>query len=173
VVLAMQRVHEDDLAGHLLEKGGWSQLRLPAIAAEAEEITLEPQQLTAAQLEEVRRHLGSHLFEARYQQDPIPAGGTLIKAEWLVGYTGVPDTAGGFAEVVQSWDVASKAGGHNDWSICTTWGIRDGTYWLLDVRRCARAGRGCELGHHAHPGTAIAGGAAVVPIRPKLDKSAR
>ncbi len=31
-VLVMQRLHEDDLAGHLLEAGGWDLLCLPAIA---------------------------------------------------------------------------------------------------------------------------------------------
>ena len=28
----MQRLHQADLTGHLLEKGGWNQLVLPAIA---------------------------------------------------------------------------------------------------------------------------------------------
>ena len=88
VVLVMQRVHEDDLAGHLLEKGGWSLLRLPAIATEAEAVALgqgrvhrrapgellEPGRLAMAELEEARRHLGAQLFEAQYQQDPVPAG---------------------------------------------------------------------------------------------------
>ena len=149
MVLVMQRVHEDDLAGHLLEKGGWSLLRLPAIATEAEAVALgqgrvhrrapgellEPGRLSMAELEEARRHLGAQLFEAQYQQDPIPAGGTLIKADWLATYAGPPPGPDGFPEVVQSWDVASKAGGGNDWSVCTSWGLRDGRYWLLDVRR--------------------------------------
>jgi hypothetical protein len=107
VVLVMQRVHEDDLAGHLLEKGGWSLLRLPAIAAEAEEVALgrgrvhrrapgellEPGRLAMPELEEARRHLGAQLFEAQYQQDPVPAGGALIRAEWLAAtYAGPPVT---------------------------------------------------------------------------------
>ena len=148
VVLVMQRVHEDDLSGHLLEKGGWSLLRLPAIATEAEEIglgrgrlhrrapgaLLEPGRLTLEQLEEARRHLGSHLFEAQYQQDPIPAGGTLIQAEWLRTGAAAPDS-GRFKQVVQSWDVAAKAAAGNDWSVCTTWGIQGKQYHLLDVLR--------------------------------------
>ena len=28
----MQRLHPNDLVGHLLEQGGWSHLNLPAIA---------------------------------------------------------------------------------------------------------------------------------------------
>lgn len=30
VIVVMQRLHEDDLTGHLLEKGGWRELSLPA-----------------------------------------------------------------------------------------------------------------------------------------------
>ena len=32
----MQRLHEDDLTGHVLESGGWKVLRFPAIAEEDE-----------------------------------------------------------------------------------------------------------------------------------------
>jgi hypothetical protein len=32
IVVVMQRLHENDLAGHLLEQGGWEHLDLPAIA---------------------------------------------------------------------------------------------------------------------------------------------
>lgn len=34
IVAVMQRLHEDDLAGHLLQAGGWHHLDLPAIAVE-------------------------------------------------------------------------------------------------------------------------------------------
>src|SRR5213593_1497498 len=34
IVVVMQRLHENDLAGHLLGQGGWEHLDLPAIAVE-------------------------------------------------------------------------------------------------------------------------------------------
>jgi hypothetical protein len=34
IIVVMQRLHEDDLAGHLLRQGTWSHLDLPAIAVE-------------------------------------------------------------------------------------------------------------------------------------------
>src|SRR5262252_1186930 len=34
IVVVMQRLHENDLAGHVLEQGGWEHLDLPAIAVE-------------------------------------------------------------------------------------------------------------------------------------------
>jgi len=36
---------------------------------------------------------------------------------------------------VQSWDTASKANKTNDFSVCTTWLLRDADYYLLDVLR--------------------------------------
>lgn len=32
IILIMQRLHEDDLVGHVLEREGWEVLSLPAIA---------------------------------------------------------------------------------------------------------------------------------------------
>jgi hypothetical protein len=42
VVIVMQRLHEDDLAGRLLEKGGWPHLKIPAIAEQEERIPIGP-----------------------------------------------------------------------------------------------------------------------------------
>ena len=38
IILVMQRLHDEDLVGHLLRKGGWDHLNLPAIAAQGEDI---------------------------------------------------------------------------------------------------------------------------------------
>lgn len=209
IAVVMQRVHEDDLSGHLLERGGWYHLCLPAITTEDADIPLdarrvwrrrrgdllEPGRLAAEHLEEARRHLGSHLFEAQYQQDPMPAGGTLIRAEWL---RPVPDGEGRdndcFEQVVQSWDVASKVGGKNDWSVCTTWGVRRRQYVLLHVLRerlefpdlLHRAAEIAQrfsahriLVEDASSGSALAQAlralvtCPVIAIKPKLDKPAR
>src|SRR4029077_11203325 len=40
IVVVMQRLHQDDLSGHLLERGGFEHLCLPAIAERAETIQL-------------------------------------------------------------------------------------------------------------------------------------
>src|SRR5438270_592991 len=36
IILIMQRLHEDDLVGHVMSQGGWTVLRFPAIADEDE-----------------------------------------------------------------------------------------------------------------------------------------
>src|SRR5205085_3949342 len=40
IVLVMQRLHVDDLVGHLLQEGGWYPLNLPAIAEDEESVEL-------------------------------------------------------------------------------------------------------------------------------------
>ena len=40
IVVVMQRLHENDLAGHLLAQGGWEHLDLPSIAVENRSIAL-------------------------------------------------------------------------------------------------------------------------------------
>jgi predicted phage terminase large subunit-like protein len=36
---------------------------------------------------------------------------------------------------VQSWDTANTSGEFSDYSVCTTWGVLNGQYYLLDVFR--------------------------------------
>jgi predicted phage terminase large subunit-like protein len=148
VVVVMQRLHEDDLAGHLIEQGGWHHLELPAIAVEDSTIPIGPGRLftrrrgevlhaereSQAALERIKAEIGSLKFSAQYQQRPIPVEGNLIKREWIKWYTSAP-SRGSSTEVVQSWDVASTTAHTGDWSVCTTWLRVKRNYYLLDVWR--------------------------------------
>lgn len=148
IVLIQQRLHEADLAGVLLKQGGWTHLDLPAIAEEASEIDLgwrgsierseggllHPQRLPRDLLERRRTELGSYVFAAQYQQRPAPLGGGLIKWGWFKTYDRRPDPAPK-DRIVQSWDTASKADESNDYSVCSTWKVRDGSAWLTDIYR--------------------------------------
>jgi hypothetical protein len=104
IILIMQRLHEDDLTGHLLDQGGWELLRLPAIAEADEEHeiasvlggtrhyrrriseALHPEREPLGILQEMRRTLGEYNFAGQYQQSPAPLDGGLIKREWLNFY---------------------------------------------------------------------------------------
>jgi predicted phage terminase large subunit-like protein len=148
VVVVMQRLHEDDLTGHLLAKGSFDLLRLPSIASEAEELPigpgrahrraagepLQPGRESLEVLAGIRATVGSRVFQAQYQQTPVPAEGNLFKAAWLRRYTTAlvrqPTDM-----LAQSWDTASKVGAGSDYSVCTTWLIRQQSYYLLDVCR--------------------------------------
>ncbi len=151
IAIIMQRLHQDDLVGHVLEQDKWKVLSFPAIAEEDETHVIEnpygrklfvrkPGDLLHAErdsqatLDKIRHTVGTYNFSSQYQQNPIPIGGNIIKVDWLRYYD--PDEiAEGFHYYVQSWDTANKTADLNDYSVCTTWGIRDGKYYLLHVFR--------------------------------------
>ena len=148
IIVVMQRLHVDDLVGHLLEQGGWSQLNLPAIA-EVEQIVpigpgrshhrqpgeaLHPEREPRSILEELRRSMGSLDFSAQYQQEPVPPGGNLIKWSWLTLYDDPPDLQQG-DQLIVSWDTAMSAGELSNYSACVVLQVREGAVCILDVVR--------------------------------------
>ena len=148
IIIVMQRLHQDDLVGHVLDKEDWEVLSIPAIAMEdttyrigegaralyhrrAGEV-LHPGREPLAWLEVAKRNLGTLNFSAQYQQNPLPAEGNAIKRDWLSSY----DSARGpFDLVIASWDTASTLSESSDWSVGTVWGARGQHYYLLDVIR--------------------------------------
>ena len=55
----------------------------------------------------------------------------MIKRDWVRRYDQLPVEG----SVIESWDTASKEGGQNDWSVCTTWLLYEKKYYLIDVLR--------------------------------------
>jgi predicted phage terminase large subunit-like protein len=148
IICVMQRLHENDLTGMLLEHSGWDHLSLPAIATQDETImlarggvfrrregdVLHQEREPIAVLNELKDAMGSYAFEAQYQQQPMPADGNLFKAEWL---RTSPDGVGtdGYGEIVQSWDTAIKTGSSNDYSVCITARIIRKEIHIIDIWR--------------------------------------
>ena len=151
IVVIMQRLHEDDLVGHLLRQQGWRVLSFPAIAEVDETHVVEtlfgrrtyrrragealhPQWESLATLETIRQTIGTYNFAGQYQQSPAPAGGGMVRAQWFGRYD--PETLDrNFEQVIQSWDTANKASELADYSVCTTWGLKKGHFYLLNVFR--------------------------------------
>jgi predicted phage terminase large subunit-like protein len=151
IIIVMQRLHQDDLVGHVLEQGGWDVLSFPAIAEEDERHqisnvfgqsvyerkageVLDPSRESLETLLRIKETIGAYNFSSQYQQNPTPLGGAIVQKEWLIHY----DIAGPlphFSMVLQSWDTANKSGQLNDYSVCTTVGYHNGKYYLLDVVR--------------------------------------
>lgn len=151
IIIVQQRLHEDDMIGHVQEIAGFELLSFAAIAQEDEThvirtpfgtVTrsrrageaLHPERESLAVLEKQRILLGTEFFAAQYLQSPTPPGGGLIKLAWFNRYD--PAKKPAFTRVIQSWDCAAKAGQLNDYSVCTTWGITYGKdIYLLHVLR--------------------------------------
>ena len=148
IVIVMQRLHVDDLVGHVLERDDWEMVSLPAIATKdtchrlsnvpgdvyrrrvGELLHVEREPM--AVLEQMRRAQGSLTFQAQYQQDPAPIGGNVIQRSWLRSYDIPPSR---FDRIVASWDTASTLSETSDWSVGTVWGAVALDYYLLDVVR--------------------------------------
>src|SRR5690349_890316 len=151
IVIVMQRLHEDDLVGHVLAQEPWEVLSFPAIA-EADEVhevetivgsrcftrrrgeALHPDREPLDTLDRLRRTIGEYNFAGQYQQSPAPLGGGLVKAKWFKRYrqSEMPER---FDRIVQSWDTANKATELSDFSVCTTWGVKGKNLFLLAVFR--------------------------------------
>ena len=149
IIVVMQRVHLDDLSGFLTENSDdWTVLSLPAIAETEEQIpigkrryyrrkvgeALHPQRESIETLEAIRRDVGTEIFSAQYQQCPVPPGGAMIKRHWPKYYDSPPERTHR-ARIIQSWDTAAKDGPLNAFSVCTTWMLVEGKYYLLDLIR--------------------------------------
>ncbi|MCO5064999.1 MAG: phage terminase large subunit [Rhizobiaceae bacterium] len=148
IIVIMQRLHVEDLAGHLLEKGGWHVLNLPAIAQQNEAIplsltrfhhrkagdALHPERESLEILAGLSAQMGEIPFAGQYLQMPIAHGGNLVKIDWFRIYHVAPPATYP-ATIVQSWDTASKSGELNDYSVCITALVIKDFVYILDVFR--------------------------------------
>jgi len=96
-VVVMQRCHQRDLSGHLLEQGGWDHLCLPAEYEGPGRATsigfVDPrteigellwmERFGPKEIEEAKRSLGSYGVAGQLQQRPSPAGGGIFKRHWF------------------------------------------------------------------------------------------
>lgn len=148
IVAIQQRLHEDDLAGYLLELGGFTHLNLPAIAEEAQVFilstgrtfkrergdVLKPQTEPRRALDEQRAAMGGPVFQAQYQQDPTPSDSALIEWNRIKTYETRPPREE-LQSVIQSWDTALADSPRSNYSVGTTWGYHAGSWLLIDLVR--------------------------------------
>jgi predicted phage terminase large subunit-like protein len=133
-VVVMQRVHQDDLSGHVLAQGGYEHLCLPAEYEGSKYVTcigwrdsrqeigelLCPNRFGPAELAELKLRLGSRAAAGQLQQRPAPAEGAIFKKAWFENrYKTMP----AFARVATFWDTALKAKEDNDETACITVGV--------------------------------------------------
>lgn len=97
-ILVMQRLHEDDPTGHLLQDGGYHLLKLPAEATDRPTIItlgdrkpwvmkkgdlLFPKRFTREVLDEKRRSMLDYNYVGQFLQEPVPLGGGEFKDTWI------------------------------------------------------------------------------------------
>jgi phage terminase large subunit-like protein len=93
---------------------------------------IERQNSLAQKARSMKHQVGSETFAAQWQQTPVPPSGSMIQRSWVVAtinYQFQHHHSRFF------WDTASKDGGHTDYSVCTTWLLNEGKYYLKHVLR--------------------------------------
>lgn len=160
LVIIMQRLHQQDLTGHVLEEGGWVHISLPQDPPEPQRIVfpvsgrvierkpgdlLWPDRYPAAELEAQKIRLGSWAYAGQHQQAPTPLGGGIFKRDWWHFWTAKGNacpTCGAvhglpaqFDQMLQSWDCAFKELRDTDFVVGQVWGAKGASAFLRDQVR--------------------------------------
>jgi predicted phage terminase large subunit-like protein len=167
-IVVGQRVHEDDLSGHLVERG-YTHLCLPARYERQHPFVwpddprrtdgelLWPRHFPERELRRTEETMGSFRAAGQLQQRPSAADGELFKRRWWrffdPSYLAVDKVAmlPNFQHIVASWDTAFEARTTSDYVVGQVWGI-DGPdrYLLYGYRRHANLNATLEAMRAAH-----------------------
>lgn len=132
IIVIMQRLHERDLSGWLLDGGNgehWDSLVIPAVDAAG--VSFWPDQFSVDDLARMEA-ANAYVYAGQYMQRPAPVGGGLFKDEWWRFYTQPPRI---------TWrsiyaDTAQKTRDSSDYSVFQCWGFSEnGQAVLLDQIR--------------------------------------
>ena len=186
IVLIMQRLHENDLSGHLLDRGGWQHICFPMryeldrSGSELDVRTKEgelfwPEMFSEETVAQLELDLGVYGAAGQLQQRPAPEGAGLFSREWFEIVDAVPANA----ERVRGWDIAATADG-GDYTAGVKISRSNGYFYVEDVRRgqlsaaavdaliaqtAALDGRACKQREEIEPGAA---GKSVIAARARM-----
>lgn len=132
IIVIMQRLHERDLAGYLLDGGNgekWEHLNIPAITEEG--ASFWEKQFPIEDLRRMEK-ANSYRFAGQYMQLPAPAGGGIFKEAWFNYYQALPE----FNQRIIYGDTAQKTKEENDFTVFQCWGkTQQGQMYLIDQVR--------------------------------------
>lgn len=141
-VIVMQRLHEKDLAGHLVAEKGYEHLRLPAEfdgkkvrtsigwedPRKAAGELLWPERFDLEFHKRKRIELGARAYAGQFGQEPAPADGTTFRREWWKFWTKLPER---FDRVITSWDLSFDVGNSAAYNVGQAWGVHQGKRYLI------------------------------------------
>lgn len=141
-----QRLHANDVSGHLKEKHNFERLIIPMIATEKNDSTvdfkdprkegelLHPSRYGVTEAEDDKKSLGTYSWSSQYQQSPVPVGGGIIKEEWLRFYS-ESERPKAFTRKLITADLKFKGAETADYVCFQFWGLYEGRRYLLDIVR--------------------------------------
>jgi predicted phage terminase large subunit-like protein len=149
IVVIMQRLHEEDVSGVIIDKGlGYDHIMLPMRYDPARAVPtllgledprgeegelLFPTRFPEEVVDRDERVMGKYAAAGQFQQEPIPRGGGVVKAEWwqLWDRESYPP----FDYIVAALDTAYTTKQENDPSAMTVWGVWSGGDQVAQVTR--------------------------------------
>lgn len=157
MIVCGQRLHVADLAGDILQKGGYRFVCLPVRfepdhphvyerdIREPGEL-LSPRRFGEEAIAETEREMGPYAFDAQFQQRPTNRQGAFFEAAKLRIEESLPvDSSGASIPIVRrirAWDLATTKGSGSAASAGRSWtaGVlmamtADRRFWILDVQR--------------------------------------
>ena len=148
IIVVQQRLHDDDLSGVLLRKGGWKHLALPLIA-ETQEVhhigsrvwtrrpgdVLVPERWSDEVVTAVRKSVGEAVFATQYQQNPSASFGDLIKDDNLRRFQLIDLPADARRNLTISIDTALKKDDDASYGVALVMATDGRHHYVIDVLR--------------------------------------
>ena len=145
IILVMQRLHDNDLSGFLeREKSDeWTILKIPLIAQKNIKYSIanfnyefkkgesiNSELFSSKVINSLKNEIGKSGFNAQYLQKPDISFGGIMKKSDIKFAEILPEK---FDHIIQSWDTAIKISENSDYSVCSSWGVKDDIYYLISI----------------------------------------
>ena len=121
-----QRLHIEDLSGHLKRKYGYYTLSKPLL--DINNKCQIPSQYTADRIAELQKD--ESMFQAQYQQEPTAEKGRIIKRDW---WQRIPEAEPVNGQLIITADTAFKETKTADYSCIQVWELRKDKMILRDM----------------------------------------
>jgi predicted phage terminase large subunit-like protein len=144
IIVVHQRLHVDDLSGHLIRKGGWKHISLPLTAQETTTYRigahtwerrigdiLLPETYTDAVIQDLQKNRAA-FFAAQYQQNPTAAQGEYINPESIDRFESLPSQA---RRITFSIDTAVKCTEGASFTVALVVASDGQRHYVVDVLR--------------------------------------
>lgn len=142
VIIVMQRTHEDDLCGYLMEKEKktgekWHKIIVPAIQYdnEGQEVSYHPERFPLSALKKIQSNSPTE-FSTQYQQEPVNKETQEFHEEFFTHYEEVPKKENGQPVPMRVFtvvDPAFKTKKENDETAIITGGFIKDELYILEV----------------------------------------
>ena len=158
-IVVMQRLHDMDLTGHILAKESgykWYHLCLPLefdpdrkciLYIDKRKFFEDPRKKKGEVLHPERfgptavegeKAKGSYYWYSQYQQDPVPEGGGIVRADWIMKNLYIEEPRYWYDQcykLIQSWDLTFSDKNTSDYVVGQLWGQYRNDLYLLDTIR--------------------------------------